>query len=244
MSLPTENFKSMRSAVLSKISRGEVIMRSRLSLMVRVILLITVAVAILILSLLITSFLLFSIHEGGELLLLGFGVRGIVLFFQLFPWMLFVLDIALILFMQWLIHGFQFAYRVPLLHLFGIVLVISVSLSVVIAITPLHHTLLKHSLSGQLPIVGTLYQRIYDADESYGEFKGRVLSIRGRNVTISHNDYDRDEDDGTLVVIAAEGADLSDIAQGDWVYVAGDLQGTTITAYGVRKLPPPPSFGR
>ncbi len=148
--------QKIREKVLERIKRG-VPMRSRAYFVVRAAASAVVSLLVLALSAYILSFITFSVHESGEQFLLGFGGRGLQTFFVLFPWLPTTLDIVLILFLEWLLQGFRFGYRLSLATLFGAVLVISTVAAALISATPFNGQLLGLADRGRLPIIGQVY---------------------------------------------------------------------------------------
>jgi len=149
--------------VLDTVHAGTAHMRSRAYFVLRAAAAITLAVLALALSGFVLSFIAFSIHESGELFLLGFGARGIAVFFNLFPWLSLMLDGVVILALEWLLAGFRFGYRVSLLSLLAAVFGASAVLAALVYALPIHSLLLDAADRGQLPILGGLYERIHES---------------------------------------------------------------------------------
>jgi len=230
------NSEDIKKSVLEKITRGEVHMRPRIYFIIKIISVIVVAALALFASALVVSFAFFSIHESGELFLLGFGARGLTTFLSLFPWGALIVAILLIVLLEWLLKHFRFTYRVPLLNMIfsGLFLVILIGL--LITVTPFHAMLLDKADKGELPIVGELYESIHMPHEDQGEFRGVVMSMSSSTLTITHNDNDADADDGTRTVVVPANFDTSQVKVGDRVYVAGDMASGTVSAYGVQRF--------
>jgi hypothetical protein len=230
--------QKIQQKVLERLKRGDVRMHSRAYFLVRIILAAALSLLVLILSAYVLSFIAFSIHESGEQFLLGFGARGIETFFALFPWIAILVDIVLILVLEWLLQGFKFAYRISLLLLFGIVIVVSGLIASAIALTPLHLSLLGMADRNDLPVIGEMYESIRDSHDSQGIFRGSVTSIQDNVIVITHDDGDHDADDGTRTIILPIGYSTSTLSVGDRVYVFGAATGTVIQAYGIERLSP------
>ena len=223
--------------VLEQVRTGGVQMHSRAYFIARVALSVIVAILTLALSAGIISFIVFSLHESGELFLLGLGGRGIQTFFTLFPWGLLIVDIALIFFLQWLLQGFKFGYRAALLTVFFYVLLGSAVLAAVINLLPVHPALLQRADRGELPLIGEMYEGIHDSHHEQGIFRGTVVSSSGSTSTIMHNDGDRDSDDGIHEVITASSTNLdAPLKPGDKVYIFGTENGQEIQAEGIQHL--------
>jgi hypothetical protein len=236
-----DNKPDISSKVLEKIGHGDVRKRSRAYFMAQIFLIVALLVVALALAMFVLSFGIFSVHESGEQFLLGFGSRGVLTFFALFPWMALVVDILLFAIIEWLLRRFKFGYRIPVLRaVFGIV-VLAAAGGVIVMLTPLHATLLQRAQDDTLPVLGEWYETINASHADQGVFRGTLASIKGNEFIIFHNDGDHDADDGTWTVSAPAGFDMASINVGDRVYIAGDAsqggsaQGT-IQAYGVGKL--------
>jgi hypothetical protein len=120
-----QNSQSIKDSVLEKIQTEHTPMHSQGYFALRIVALIVVAIAVLIFSVALCNFILFSLRINGPFSLLALGLPGLLLFIQIFPWTLLVLDILLIILLEWLLRKFPFGYRSPILYMLaGIVLVI------------------------------------------------------------------------------------------------------------------------
>ena len=194
-----------------------------------------VAVGTFILSALVLSFIVFSVHESGEQFLLGFGGQGIATFFAIFPWLSLIADIALLFLLEWLLQGFKLGYRFSLISVFAGVLVLSALLAVLVGLTPIHRTLLDRADKGALPLIGGMYEGIRDSHQERGIFRGTITSVQDNQIIISHDDGDHDADDGTQTVVLPQDGAVQ-LQAGDRVYVFGNAGGGVIQAFGVQKL--------
>lgn len=234
----TNQSHTPREQVLEKIEQGSVSMRPQLYFILKTAAALIAAAAVLLFSSLIFSFLLFSVFEGGEHFLLGFGSRGVITFLVLFPWIPLLLDIVAILVLRSLLGGFRTIYRLSFLTVLGILMVGSVIGALLISLTPLHQTLYERATTGNLPVLGSFYEGIRSPSEEYGEFRGTIEAIEDRTVTITHDDRDNDEDDGVWVIVVPDSIDMSTFKKGDEIYVGGedDDGDDIIEAYGAREL--------
>ena len=107
------NEPDIKAKVLEKINRGDVHRRPRAYFVAQITVVIALLAVAFALSVFVLSFVIFSVRESGQQFLLGFGQRGIVTFFALFPWIAFVLDILLLVAIEWLSRYFKFGYRLP-----------------------------------------------------------------------------------------------------------------------------------
>ena len=230
---------SIQQAVLDKVRAGQIHRRPRAYFVMRIVATIVVSFLVLIASAFVISFILFSLHESGEQFLIGFGIHGIEVFFILFPWVPTLFTVTLLLLLEWLLQGFRFGYRIPLLPIFLGIIGASVVLGVLINFTPLHTTLLGFADKKELPLIGDYYEHIFDPHEDKGVSRGLVVSVSQNSFVVYHNDYDRDPDDGTFTIHVATSSTLSLPHVGDNVLVLGDLEpGNYIDAEHIQELPP------
>ncbi|MDB4992129.1 MAG: hypothetical protein JWL75_374 [Parcubacteria group bacterium] len=106
----------MKERILSQIKKGDIVVRSKQYLYVRMVGTAALAILALGFSILICNFIFFSLFAEHRAPLLGYGPPGYVLFIQFFPWPLLIADIMLLVFLRYLLRTFQFTYRNPLLY--------------------------------------------------------------------------------------------------------------------------------
>lgn len=231
-----ETEKSIQKRVLERIRSGNVSVRPRAYFILRLAGVIAIVLAVLVMSVFVVSFVMFSIHESGEQFLLGFGGRGVLTFLRLFPWFLLFFDIGLIIFLEWLIRGFKFAYRISLAGVFAGIVIVSTLLGVLIVMTPIHHGLLERADNETLPLLGGLYKGIHDSHAEEGVFRGTVLSVEGNEILVAHEDHDHDADDGIHRVVLPPNA--PPLSAGDRVYILFSPSGSELyEAHGIGKFP-------
>jgi hypothetical protein len=114
------------------------------------------------------------------------------------------------------------------------ILLITILSGVLLTLTPIHTVLFKKAEMNELPVIGGIYEAIYDSHETEGVLRGYVTSIHANSLVISHNDSDNDTDDGVWNVILPSGPNTSEhYYVGEKVYVAGKINGDNIYAYGI-----------
>lgn len=231
--MSTPDTRAPQERVLEQIKDGSVRMHSRSFFVLRTIAVLVAAVGVFILSAFLASFIFFSLEEGGEQFLLGFGFKGVMAYLILFPWPLLVLDILGIFILRFVLRGFRPVYGVSFATVLGILVALSVAFALGINSTPLHDILEEHAGNDDLPLIGQLYSDVRIPDEDKGEYRGKILSIDERVIVIFSDDHDHDEDDGTHTVYVPESFDTSDLEVGDEIYVAGEREGDHIQAYGI-----------
>jgi hypothetical protein len=89
------DIKASCAEILQKIKSDDVKMRPRVYFTIKLIILAIISIITLITTVFLFSFVLFSVRASGEMLLLGFGYRGVVIFLSLFPWKTLFLEIVL-----------------------------------------------------------------------------------------------------------------------------------------------------
>ena len=225
--------------VLAKVRSGQVRMRSRTYFMIRLTVAVLVAILTFAVSTWVISFMLFSVHESGELFLLGFGSRGVSAFVHLFPWFTLIINFVLIFLLEFILQWFKFGYRTSLLSIFLGILAFSVMFGIAFDFLPVHSILLDRADNGDLPFFGEMYESIRDSHQDQGVFKGTVTSIQGSQLVISHSDRDHDTDDGTHPVAIPPGMVLSTpLYIGERIYVLGSVVNGVIQAHGIQELSP------
>ena len=147
------------------------------------------------------SFIFFSIHENGEGFLFGFGMEGFRTLLILFPWTLAILVILLLILLERFVRHFKFGYRVAVLPIFLSIVAISTLASLAVIVTPIHSSLLARAQRNELPLLGQLYEKIWESHHDKGVFRGRITSISTSSFIIAHDDQDSDMDDGVWEII-------------------------------------------
>ncbi|KND47087.1 MAG: hypothetical protein AB199_01505 [Parcubacteria bacterium C7867-004] len=225
--------------VLERIRSGEITMRPGSFFIAKVLFTLVVSLLVLLLSIWLASFISFDLRITGHESLLGFGSRGLALFFSIFPWGLATLDLILIALLVWMLQHFRFVYRTPLLFIIAILIVFGTASGLLFdRETGFHDDRFEEAEAGELPIpIQELYENVLPtAPEDQGIYRGYVTGIVSGAFLMTYDDNDHDEDDGTWIVMGPSGFDTSALRIGDKVYVAGDRDGKTIEAYGVRTL--------
>ena len=226
----------IQKSVLDKIRAGGVPMHSRTYFILRTVLVGLAGAVLLAGAFFALSFVFFSIHESGVRFLLEFGEQGLTAFITLFPWTSLLVSLAFLVILELLVRQFTSAYRFSLLRIFLWVLVIGVAGGTLIGFTPFHASLLSAADNDRLPVLGPLYEQVHDSHIDRGVYRGNVVSVAESYFIISHNDTDRDSDEGVWNVVPPEGFDLGTLSVGNKVYVAGRLKHGVVYAYGIRPL--------
>ena len=238
MKKDTRKEKSIRDTILEKIHSREVLMRPKKVFVIKTIVLIVLAGFILLISAVMFNFIFFTIRLSKHGYLLSFGSQGFWLFLKVFPWGLFVLDIASVIFLEWLLQKFRLGYRIPGLFLLLGLLTVSCLLGFAAdRATPLNDRLMQEA------DMQNLFQPL---DAFYTNFREPPPSIDGvcdcvvtaiNGTTISA--YQTDDTDHTVkIVVPPADPDLLSILIGDEIFVAGNFHNGALYAFGLRTVMP------
>ena len=63
-----------------------------------------------------------------------------------------------------------------------------------------------------------------------------ISSVQGNTFVITHDDQDRDTDDGTSTIMVPAGFDMTTLHIGERVYVAGKLIRAVVYSYGIQEF--------
>ena len=233
-----ERKKNFKDRVLASIEAKHVKAYSKAHFTLRVILLALLAAVILIVSVLLVNFALFTLRISGRAMLLNFGPQGILIFIRVFPWPLLAFDIALILILEWLLQRFKFGYRSPVLYSLIAIFAIAISAGLIIDRgTRFNDLLLRDADDRRLPgAIGSIYRgaRRPPLDSGICECQIEVIA----STSVSATDLIA-RPTTTVIVILPEGFPAGSLAPGDVVFVAGQrVDSTTIQAFGIGSLPP------
>lgn len=231
---------NIKDKILTEINSGNVSMRPKLQFTMRFVALVVLASSILILSIFILNFLSFSVRMSHHDSLLGFGLRGILTFLLIFPWMLLALDIALIIMLEWLVRKFEFGYRMPVLYLLGGLFTITIVSGLLVDRgTPLNDNMFKKSQGVPSPFTSFYkHAKIVPAQGS-GVCVCKVVSVE-KNKIIVEDSRSKDDEEDVLTVFFPENGDFKDVTStlqaGNTIFLAGDEIDGVVQAFGVRTI--------
>ncbi len=156
----------MKDRVLGKIRTGEVTMHSSVYFALRFVILIAIAFFALGVSVLICSFIFFTVRVNIHDAFLHSGPSRWWLFVRFFPWHLVVLDIILIGLAEWLMRSFRFVYRSPILYLLFILVACAIALGLFIDRgTGFNDEMLRRARMQHLPPpLNTIYAHVHRDD--------------------------------------------------------------------------------
>lgn len=229
---------SIKDKILTDIKSGEITMRPKIYFTLKIAALVLGTFAVVVISIFIFNFILFTIRISGQDNLLGFGPRGWEVFVRHFPWHLLVLDVALIIGLQWLLRQFKFGYKIPILYLLlGLLCITSVAGFALDRGTPFNDRLYQMRGQGLPPPLGGFYGRANRPPPlGGGVCRCTIMAISGNVLTVQDN-----RSTSTLSVILPANdprATTTSLKVGDMVLVAGDQKDGVINAFGVRKISP------
>ena len=229
-----EEKKNLKNKILEQVKAGKVKMRPRSYFVWRGVLLALLLITVVLFALFIVSFIVFSIRTSGLGYLSAFGVRGFMPFLGGLPWLLVLVAIALVVILEILVKQYSFAYKKPLLYSVVGVLVFVVAVGAFAGNAPFHEKFLERAHERRLPLAGGLYRgigeklprNVYTGEVIEVVEDGFVLLTRdGKSLDITVTSETRMPHGQTLL-------------KGQEVFVAGEMDGKTIKAFGVRRLSP------
>lgn len=230
---------NLKDRLLKDIRSGDVAMRPKFYFTLKVAALVVGVLAAVVITVFIFNFILFTIRINSQDALLGFGPRGWEAFMRFFPWHLLVLDIALVVGLQWLLRQFKFGYKIPVLYLLAGLLVAAIAAGFVLDRgTPINDRLYEMRGRGLPPPLGNFYDRARrPPPPGSGVCRCAIVSIEGNTLVVE------DTRNGTTtlkVVLPMDNprATTTNLKVGDTVFIAGEEENGVIRAFGVRKEPP------
>lgn len=232
-----ESHNTTTQKVLEKIHSGEVAMRPRAFFVARVIAVVVLSVLIFVLTVGIAGFMSFAMRISGEEALLGFGVQGILMFFMVFPWGLFIVDMICVALLEVLLRNFSFGYRIPVLHLlFAILLGATFGGILLDRGAHVHDRIHDQALHGGVPMIGGLYRNAHrPPPPGKGTCRCVVIDITDNIVTVQTDDP-RSSTSTFSIVLPPQGPATSSIVVGDVLFVAGVMKPDGFTSYGIRRI--------
>ncbi len=158
---------NLKEKILKEIRSGQVTMRPRAYFVLQVAALVLLGFVVLVVSVFIFNFIVFSIRINRVDTLLGFGPRGWGAFVRFFPWMWLIVDVTLVTLLEWLLRQFRFGNKIPVLYLLAGLLCMTVLTGAVVdRATPFNDSL-REMHAGLPPPFGDLYghARHHDIDD-------------------------------------------------------------------------------
>ncbi|MDO8424982.1 MAG: hypothetical protein Q7T01_00480 [bacterium] len=217
--------------VLGRIERGELRMRSKISILVATAALAAASATVFVLAIYLVSFGIFSLRTSGALLLPSFGLRGVRMFFAAFPWAPAGGALVLMIILVRLARLLPFVYRRPIGYAALGALALSGAIGLALDQTALHGAINDRTTTGGLRVLDVFYAKP-DGMQSAGTYVGIVT-------TASSDAFLLQTDAGEVVVQLTPETRYPQgrtIGNGDRVLVIGDRQDGIVTAYGIRVI--------
>jgi hypothetical protein len=228
-------FIKIREDILKKINEGEIHMRSRWYFVIRLTALIMVVFFIVLISSLLFCFILFSLEVSGRLFVLGFGMKGILVFLTTFPWGMLILDILLLLLLKKLLSQFRFGYVYPFAYIFGGILLATGALGTTVYLFSIHMTLVQQVEKNHVPYAESFFVQLRRSPRESGVVRGTVISVGSDRFTLR---ADGDPSERSLFIVHTPPTlDIGDVLEiNDKLFVFGEITEDRIVAYGYRKI--------
>lgn len=240
-----ENKKSISEAVISKIKQSHIKARPKMYFIFKMVLLAAGLAFLTLSAVFLTSFILFSMRQGGLFFLPALGLPGVRMFFLSVPWLLILVAVALVITSEFFAKHFSFVYKRPIVYSVLAIIVIVVFGAIALDFTPLHANLLLTAQKGDLIFAGHFYREL-GAPKIPDVHYGSIIEITDNGFKITTN---RGEE---LDVVVSKDTKIfdKDVKQGDSIMVLGKRIDQSVNAANIRKVDenrgflPPPRFFR
>lgn len=215
--------------ILHKIQNKEISVHSKTFFRLQWLAFAILVLAICLVSVILCSFILFTIEVTGQPHLIDFGTQGVMLAFFIFPWMLFFVDIFLIMLLVSLTRHTSFGYKIPGIYvLLSVVCIIGVSGYIVESKTTFHKNMLIRADTKRLPLIGSMYQNVRRAPpRGYEIYRGIVIDA-GEGFVLVTLDTDREDTihattTRVYVRFASSSPQLANVVVGQTVLISGKI---------------------
>lgn len=195
--------------------------------------------AICFISIVLCSFILFVIRMTGQSDFIGFGSQGVLLFFTLFPWILFLVDIILVAALGNMMRQTSFGYKIPGVYVVGLILsIIVISGYIVDAKTSLHNNMLFRADKKQLPFFHGAYMQVRRAPPvGYGIYRGTVIFREGNMLYIDIDDAAGVGTSTSVTIDVTNDLRAPHIEKGDSVFISGKIENGVVTNAKLKMAP-------
>ena len=230
----------IKETIIRKIQEGQVHMQPRWHFVLRTALIVVGTVLVALAVLYLFSFVLFVLHRNGLLFAPGLGMRGLAFFVMSSPWLLIVLMGAFLVTLYLLVKHYAFSYRRPLVYS-----ILAIALFAIGGASTLHALSVQerigvfaqqHNVPGMGPLYKTMTERRAD-----GVTLGVVIELHQTGFTLETEDGEDVDVHVTKRTKTPRGLRYD---VDDTVFVFGDRDGDTITAFGVRPVSGNSAFPR
>jgi hypothetical protein len=235
---------SIREKVTATIAAGDVTMRSPLHFIFKSVLLVSALLGIFLLSTVILNFILFSIRVSEHHALLGFGIRGWIAFIHFFPWILFFIDVALVVAVIFLLRSFRIGYKTPTLYLlFGLLaIVILMGVCIEKGGGELNTRMLNRAEEGRLPVPFPRMMRGAEPSPEHNFFcRCEVVSVDVSTGMLIARERRTGEVFTLRIPQGAPYATTTGLIPGDTVFIAGMDDGDgdaddVVRIFGIKRM--------
>lgn len=231
----TEHKNSIIEKVNAQIASGRVHMHSRALFVLKRVVLALLAFLVFTTSMFIVNFMLFSIHMQSAEELLEFGPRGWYAFLLFFPWGLLIVDVLSTVLLVMLFRTFRFGYRVPLLYIFGVLIVGATLFGFTLERhTPMNAFIMHRVDSDDVPEPVRMFGRMHTPPPPHeGTCHCEVVSIIDAEHFIVRDAFTGAE--FTAVVTDETHATTSNLNVGDKVFLAGEMEDGAFEIFGLKR---------
>jgi hypothetical protein len=228
---------SMKDKILTAINSGQVKMRPKWQFITGTALLIGAILAGALVSLFLSSFIVFMLRQSGVWFAPNFGQRGLGIFFTSLPWVLLLVVVIFIALLEMLIRRYSFAYGRPVLYsILGVIILVLFG-GVALGLSSFHQNLFDRAENGNMRFAAPFYRHFAEPPGNITvgtvtELTPTGCKIQGPNDAIFN----------IAVTAQTEIPPGDSLKIGDNIVVLGPRQGSDIQALGIRKpgdLPPP-----
>lgn len=239
-----KNTHNTIAEVLERIKAKKISVHSKTFFRLRLLAFTILLLAICFVSVLLCSFIMFTIRMSGQSNFIAFGSQGVLLFFALFPWILFLLDVLLIGLLGILMRHTSFGYKIPGMYIVGMFLaIIGISGYIVDAKTSFHNNMLFMADKKQLPFFQGAYIKVRRAPpEGYGIYRGVVMVREGNMLYIDIDDAAGVSTSSSVKIDITNDPRAPHIEQGDSIFISGKIEDGRVTDAKLKmapRLPPP-----
>ncbi|MCX6738324.1 MAG: hypothetical protein NTY11_02830 [Candidatus Parcubacteria bacterium] len=223
---------NIKEQILKRIKDKEVHMTPKVLFLFKTALFILGIILFFCLGALIFSFIMFKMHATGLWHTIGFGPRGIGIFFAGFPWFLLVFILVLVVILEFLAEKFSWVYKKPLVYSILGIIVFVLLVGFIVSLTPMHPQLFRGVTEGNMPIVEPFY-RAHIMQSSPNIHIGEISTISDEEIIM------KNEKGEVFTIIISPETILQrneEMSEGDLIMVVGDESDSSISAFGIRQI--------
>jgi len=216
--------KTIANSISQKIAKGEVKMRSNLSILMGKLQMSGSVVLMLGLLTLIVGFILYWLNTNNDLLFGGYGKYGFLSFIQSFPYILLGAFILFFLFLTFIFRRYDFSYKKPFFRMLILVLV-------------------AIGIAGYISIKQPIGKRFYQNQGRYlrmgmmnnaNAVSGIVTKIGNNSIVIQNED----NKETTILFDSSTHFPFGTPKSGDTIRTVGKWVGDSFKAQGIRVFNP------